>query len=54
MTMGLLIIGLVGGNVNFAGSLTTPTLGPRQPPNFFGLGPVYANTALLAIKPMAS
>jgi long-chain fatty acid transport protein len=40
--------------VNFAGSLTTPTLGPRRPPNFFGLGPIYANTALLSIKPMAS
>lgn len=54
LTMGLLINGVVGGNVNFAGSLTTPTLGPRQPPNFFGLGPIYANTSLLSIKPMAS
>ena len=54
MTMGLLINGVVGGNVNFAGSFTTPTLGPRQPPNYFGLGPVFANTALLSIKPMAS
>lgn len=54
MTMGILITGLVGGNVNFAGSTTTPTLAPRQPPNYFGVGPVYANTALLAIKPMAS
>lgn len=54
MTMGLLITGLVGGNVNLPGSLSTPTLGPRQPPNFFGVGPVYANTALLAIKPMSS
>jgi long-chain fatty acid transport protein len=54
LTMGLLINGVVGGNVNFAGSLTTPTLGPRRPPNFFGLGPIYANTALLSIKPMAS
>lgn len=54
LTVGLLINGIVGGNVNFPGSFTTPTLGPRQPPNFFGLGPVYANTALLSIKPMAS
>lgn len=54
LTMGLLINGLVGGNVNFAGGTNTPTLGPRQPPDFFGLGPVYANTALLSIKPMAS
>lgn len=54
LTMGILISGLVGGNVNFAGSQTTPTLGPRQPPNFFGVGPVYANLGLLSIKPMAS
>ncbi|WP_169977516.1 OmpP1/FadL family transporter [Tautonia rosea] len=53
-TMGLGIFGLVGGNVNFAGSYSTPPLGPRQPPEFFGLGPIYANTALLSIKPMAS
>ncbi|WP_435007572.1 OmpP1/FadL family transporter [Tundrisphaera lichenicola] len=54
ITMGLGIFGLVGGGVNFAGSLTTPTLAPRQPPNYFGLGPIYANTALLSIKPMAA
>ncbi|QEH32749.1 Putative outer membrane protein precursor [Aquisphaera giovannonii] len=54
LTMGLLISGVVGGNVNFAGSPAIPTLAPRQPPNTFGLGPVYANTSLLAIKPMAS
>ncbi|MFO0959955.1 MAG: outer membrane protein transport protein [Isosphaeraceae bacterium] len=54
LTMGLGIFGLVGGGVNFAGSYETPTLGPRQPPNFFGLGPIYANTSLLSIKPMAS
>jgi long-chain fatty acid transport protein len=54
VTMGVLINGVVGGNVNFAGSFTTPTLAPRRPPNSFGLGPVYANTALLSIKPMAS
>lgn len=54
LTMGLGIFGLVGGGVNFAGSYTTPTFGPRQPPRYFGLGPIYANTALLAIKPMAS
>lgn len=54
LTFGLLINGVVGGNVNFPGSFTTPTLGPRQPPNYFGVGPVYANTALLSIKPMGS
>jgi long-chain fatty acid transport protein len=54
LTMGILINGVVGGNVNYAGSFTTPTLGPRRPPSFFGLGPVYANTALLSIKPMAA
>ncbi len=54
LTTGILINGVVGGNVNFAGNYTTPTLAPRQPPNYFGLGPIYANTALLSIKPMAS
>jgi long-chain fatty acid transport protein len=54
LTMGLGIFGLVGGGVNFAGSNTTPTLAGRQPPDYFGLGPIYANMALLAIKPMAS
>lgn len=54
LTMGLLINGVVGGNVNFAGNDSTPTLAPRQPPNFFGVGPVYSNVALLSIKPMAS
>ncbi|OJW22157.1 MAG: hypothetical protein BGO49_19155 [Planctomycetales bacterium 71-10] len=54
ITMGLGIFGVVGGGVNFAGSYSTPTLAPRQPPNYFGLGPIYANMALLAIKPMAS
>jgi long-chain fatty acid transport protein len=54
LTMGILISGVVGGATNFAGSFTTPTLAPRRPPDFFGLGPVYANTSLLAIKPMAA
>jgi long-chain fatty acid transport protein len=54
LTMGLGIFGVVGGGVNFAGNLSTPTFGPRRPPNYFGLGPVYANLALIAIKPMAS
>jgi long-chain fatty acid transport protein len=54
LTMGIGIFGVVGGGVNFPGSFQTPTLGPRRPPDFFGLGPIYANTALLAIKPMAS
>jgi long-chain fatty acid transport protein len=54
VTLGLGIFGLVGGGVNLAGSLTTPVLGPRQPPNFFGLGPVFANMSLLSVNPMAS
>ncbi|WP_165229700.1 OmpP1/FadL family transporter [Aquisphaera insulae] len=54
LTMGLLISGVVGGGVNFAGNYNTPTLAGRVPPNYFGLGPVYANTTLLSIKPMAS
>lgn len=54
LTLGLGIFGIVGGGVNFAGGPTVPTLGPRQPPEFFGLGPIYANMATLGIKPMAS
>jgi long-chain fatty acid transport protein len=54
LTLGLGIFGVVGGNVNFAGSYTTPVLGPRQPPKYFGLGPVFANMAFLEIKPMLS
>ena len=54
LTFGLGLFGVAGGNVNFAGSNTTPVLGPRRPPNFFGVGPVYANLAFLEIKPMVS
>jgi long-chain fatty acid transport protein len=54
LTFGIGIFGLVGGGVNFAGSYTTPVLGPRQPPNNFGLGPVAANLSFLQIKPMLS
>ena len=54
LTAGMLVTGLVGGNVNFPGSFTTPTLGPRRPPQYFGFGSVYANTALLGIHPMLS
>lgn len=53
-TYGLGVFGLVGGSVNFAGSKSMPILAPRRPPNSFGLGPIYANTSLLAIAPMAS
>src|SRR5436309_3101774 len=42
-------VGMVGGNVNFAGSYNTPVLTPRQPPNYFGVGPIYANTSFLVI-----
>lgn len=54
LTMGIGIFGIVGGNVNFPGSNAVPPLGARQPPGNFGLGPIYANMALLSIKPMAS
>jgi hypothetical protein len=39
----------VGGGVNYAGSNTTPILTPRQPPNYFGVGPIYSSTSFLAI-----
>jgi long-chain fatty acid transport protein len=54
LTLGVGIFGLVGGGVNFPGSLTTPVLTPRQPPNYFGVGPIFASVSLLAINPMAS
>jgi long-chain fatty acid transport protein len=54
VTLGLGLFGLSGGNVNFAGNTGTPILSPRHPNAFFGVGPIYANTALLAITPMAS
>jgi long-chain fatty acid transport protein len=53
-TYGLGIFGFVGGNVNFPGSLTTPILTPRQPPKFFGFGPIWANASMLTINPSAS
>lgn len=54
LTMGLGMFGLVGGNVNFPGSSQVPVLGPRLPPRFFGVGPVYANMSFIEIKPMLS
>jgi long-chain fatty acid transport protein len=48
-TWGIGVFGLVGGGVNYAGSNTIPILTPRQPPNFFGVGPIYASTSFLAI-----
>lgn len=54
ITFGLGIFGLVGGGVNFPGGYNTPVLAPRQPPVFVGVGPIYANMALLSIKPMVS
>jgi len=49
MTWGLGVFGLVGASVNYAGSQTTPILTPRQPPNYFGVGPISASSTLLAI-----
>jgi len=54
LTVGLGVFGLAGGVVNFAGSYSTPILTPRQPPNFFGVGPIYSNLSFLSIAPMAS
>jgi len=54
LTLGLGIFGLIGGGVNFAGSNTTPILTPRMPPNYFGVGPIFASLSILAIQPMAS
>ncbi len=54
VTYGLLVAGFIGGNVNYAGSFTNPLLTPRQPPRYFGVGPIYANASMLTIAPMAS
>ncbi len=54
LTFGLGVFGLVGGGVNFAGSFENPVLTPRRPPDFLGVGPIYANTSLLSINPMVS
>jgi long-chain fatty acid transport protein len=54
LTLGLGVFGLIGGGVNFPGSLTTPIVTPRQPPNYFGVGPIFANMSVLSINPMAS
>ncbi len=53
-TFGLGVFGVVGGGVNYAGSNSVPILMPRKPPRLFGVGPIYANTSLLSINPMAS
>ena len=52
LTMGIGVFGLVGGGVNFAGSNTQPVLAPRQPPKYFGVGPIYANMSYLSITPI--
>jgi long-chain fatty acid transport protein len=54
LTVGLGVFGLAGGSVNLPGSFTTPVLTPRRPPEFFGVGPIYANVALLSIQPVVS
>ena len=54
LTLGLGVFGLIGGGVNFNGSYQVPILTPRQPPNYFGVGPIYSNVSLLSINPMAS
>ena len=54
LTFGFGVFGLAGGGVNFAGSSTTPILTPRQPPNTFGVGPIYSNLSFLSLDPMVS
>jgi long-chain fatty acid transport protein len=54
LTLGLGVFGLVGGGVNFPGSFSTPILTPRLPPDFVGVGPIYASMSVLGINPMAS
>ena len=54
LTLGVGVFGLVGGGVNFNGSYQVPILTPRQPPRYFGVGPIYSNVSLLSINPMAS
>jgi long-chain fatty acid transport protein len=54
LTVGLGVFGLVGGGVNFNGSYQVPILTPRQPPNYVGVGPIFANLSLLGVNPMAS
>lgn len=53
-TLGMGVFGFVGGNVNYAGSATTPLLTPRRPPSTFGFGPIWANASLLTLTPTAS
>ncbi len=53
-TLGLGIFGLVGGGVNFAGSSSQPLLTPRNPPETFGVGPIYSSLSTLEITPIAS
>jgi long-chain fatty acid transport protein len=53
-TFGLGVFGYGGGNVNFAGNLSTPLLAPRRPPQYFGFGPIWANASMLTFNPSAS
>lgn len=51
VTFGIGIFGYAGGGVNLPGSTGTPILSPRQSPDYFGVGPIYSNMALLALNP---
>jgi long-chain fatty acid transport protein len=53
-TFGIGIFGLVGGGVNFAGSNSQPLLTPRNPPQTFGVGPIYSTLSTLEITPIGS
>jgi long-chain fatty acid transport protein len=52
--VGLGIFGFVGGSVNYAGNPNVPVLAPRQPPQYFGFGPIFGSASFLALNPMAS
>jgi long-chain fatty acid transport protein len=53
LTMGLGVFGLVGGGVNYEGNAAS-VLSVHNAPTSFGVGPIYANMALLTINPMMS
>jgi long-chain fatty acid transport protein len=54
LTLGLGVFGMVGGSVNFPGNPSIPVVAPRQPPKYFGVGPIFSNMSLLGVNPMAS
>lgn len=45
-TFGLGTQYLVGGSVNFPGSVRVPITTPHSPPKFYGIGPIYGNATV--------